>query len=246
MTMDAAKAGEGDVIMKDLGDPDYKGFDKVEVRTDSAQGNSSKVHYNRNPETGETGQFKVKQSSTDKTRGGADKKPEPVRRDESRYQFMKVICTNNNITDLPENKASRIKKYVFYSDGLIRNLVMEKEYLVYGLVFRDNCLWYQICHDPSDTYPSVYPSELFRVVDHSFSKHWHLDSSNNDRSEFFISYDSIVNEAGYLEKLIDGDEGAEEGFYAYRSKIEKEAGKGSGSVQVIPPFQWGREVELAG
>lgn len=140
---------------------------------------------------------------------------------------MRVICTNNNVNDLPENQSNRIKKYVFYSDGLIRNLLVKNEYLVYGLVFRDNCLWYQICHDENDTYPSVYPSELFRVTDHSFSQHWHLNSSNNDKCEFFVSSDDIVNEEGYLERLIDGDQEAEEAFFVYRSKVEKEAEKRS-------------------
>lgn len=128
---------------------------------------------------------------------------------------------------MPKNKSQRIKNYIFCSDGIIRQLVINKTYLVYGLVFRDNCLWYQICHDENDTYPSVYPSELFKIVDDSFSQHWHLDSSNNDKSEFFVSSDKIVNEKGYLEKLINGDQDAEKAFYLYRLKVEQEAEKGS-------------------
>lgn len=143
---------------------------------------------------------------------------------------MKIICTENNINKLPEDKYRRIKKDIHRSDGIIHSLIVGREYVVYGLVFRDNCLWYQICHDENDTYPYPYPAELFDLTDSSFSRHWAINGTNNDRIEFFVSSDRIVNEVGYLERLIDGDQDAEEAFFVYRSKIEEEADKGSESA----------------
>ncbi len=66
MTLDAAKKGEGIVKMENLGDAKYKGWDKMELSTTSATGEKTTVHYNRNPATGETADFKFKKHSTDK------------------------------------------------------------------------------------------------------------------------------------------------------------------------------------
>ncbi|MGE3167180.1 MAG: polymorphic toxin-type HINT domain-containing protein [Planctomycetota bacterium] len=65
MTLDAAKRGEGVVKIDSLGDPDYKGWEKMELETVSEGGKKSNVHYNRNPETGETADFKFMKHSTD-------------------------------------------------------------------------------------------------------------------------------------------------------------------------------------
>lgn len=65
MTMDSAKRGEGIVKQKDLKDPKYKGWDKMEVEVISNNKAKSNVHYNKNPDTGETADFKFKKHSTD-------------------------------------------------------------------------------------------------------------------------------------------------------------------------------------
>ena len=64
MTLDAAKEGQGFVKMTDLGDPKYKGWDKMELNTISANGAKTRVHYNRSP-TGEIADFKFKRHSVD-------------------------------------------------------------------------------------------------------------------------------------------------------------------------------------
>ncbi|WP_370600362.1 hypothetical protein [Pseudomonas nitroreducens] len=68
MALDAAKSGQGVVIIKDLNDPRFKGMEKIELKIKSANGNDSVVHYVRNPETGELMDFKFKKHSIDNVR----------------------------------------------------------------------------------------------------------------------------------------------------------------------------------
>lgn len=65
MTLYAAKRGEGDVIIKSLKDPRYKGMQKMEHKTKSANGRDSVVHSVGDPNTGELLDFKFKKHSTD-------------------------------------------------------------------------------------------------------------------------------------------------------------------------------------
>jgi hypothetical protein len=65
MALDAAKNGEGQTIIRDLGDPRYKGMDKMELKVKSDAGRDSVVHYVKDPKTGEVMDFKFKKHSID-------------------------------------------------------------------------------------------------------------------------------------------------------------------------------------
>ncbi|WP_225445202.1 hypothetical protein [Photobacterium arenosum] len=65
MALEAAKEGQGYVIIKSLNDPKYKGMEKMELRVKSVNGNDSVVHYVRDPNTEHLMDFKFKKHSTD-------------------------------------------------------------------------------------------------------------------------------------------------------------------------------------
>ncbi len=65
MALEAAKEGQGNVIVKSLNDPQFRGMEKIELKVKSAKGNDSVVHYVRDPKTGNRMDFKFKKHSTD-------------------------------------------------------------------------------------------------------------------------------------------------------------------------------------
>ncbi len=88
MAMDSAKKGEGQVKMTtdQLKDPKLKGtHEKMEVRVDSKEGKTTKIHYNREIKTGEGSDYKVKQSSNSKT--GKDQQTQGRIRDDNVDEF---------------------------------------------------------------------------------------------------------------------------------------------------------------
>jgi RHS repeat-associated protein len=64
MTMDAAKNGAGQKIIDNLGDPQFKGWEKWEYKVKSNEGYDSVVHYVRDPATGKTADFKFTKHSS--------------------------------------------------------------------------------------------------------------------------------------------------------------------------------------
>ncbi|MGK0183549.1 MAG: RHS repeat-associated protein, partial [Halioglobus sp.] len=65
MTLKAAQEGQGNVIIKSLNDPKFKGMEKMELKIKSANGSDSVVHYVRNPKTESLMDFKFKNNSID-------------------------------------------------------------------------------------------------------------------------------------------------------------------------------------
>ena len=76
MTLDTAKNGSGEKIIDNLGDPKYKGMEKWEYKVKSADGKDSVVHYVKDPQTGNTMDFKFKKHSTEGSGNWANT-PEP-------------------------------------------------------------------------------------------------------------------------------------------------------------------------
>jgi hypothetical protein len=65
MALEAAKRGEGDIVMANLTDPNFLGMDKMRLKCKSDLGKDSVVHYVRDPKIGELMDFKFKKRSTD-------------------------------------------------------------------------------------------------------------------------------------------------------------------------------------
>lgn len=80
ITLDAAKYGAGEAIIRNLNDPKYKGFHKYEYKTKSDEGLDSVVHYVRFPNTDYYTDFKFKKQSVDSISNEDKVKPYPRKR----------------------------------------------------------------------------------------------------------------------------------------------------------------------
>jgi len=130
---------------------------------------------------------------------------------------MKVICEINNIYELDDSSAiERIKKYILLSDGQL-GIEKNKEYCIYGIVFRDSAPWYYLCLDEDDESPTAYPSELFRIIDERLSSYWRLSVTESS-----IVFEDWANDLSFYERLVDGDPSAKEQFKSYQFLMDNE------------------------
>ncbi|UZE96644.1 hypothetical protein [Alkalimarinus alittae] len=130
---------------------------------------------------------------------------------------MKVVCEINNILELNDSSVvDRIKKYIHLSDGQL-NFEKNKEYCVYGIVFRENSPWYYLCLDEDDESPTAYPAELFKTTDGCLSSHWRLSVQESS-----LVFDKWASDSSFYERLVEEDPSAIEQFKSYRSLMDKE------------------------
>ena len=136
---------------------------------------------------------------------------------------MKVLCTINNIFDLRDSvTVERLKKYIRLSDGQL-NLEKDKEYCVYGVLFRDNSPWFYLCLDDDDESPTPYPTELFDITDGRFSSYWRLSTeAYPDGVMSSMVFDEWANDSSFYERLVEGDSSAIEVFANYRELMNEE------------------------
>lgn len=86
---------------------------------------------------------------------------------------MKVLCHLNNLNQIKDKySAEKIRKYIHMPSGEL-GLEPGREYVVYGVLIRDNSPWFYIC-DEGDEYPTPYPFEQFNITDKSFPSNWEL------------------------------------------------------------------------
>jgi len=138
---------------------------------------------------------------------------------------MKVVCKINNLKNInDEGVLARLKKYISMQDGDV-DLEIEREYIVYGIVFWDNSPWYYLCIEDYDQYPKPFPSEFFDVTDGRLSSYWVLHVENEEEILSSIVFREWANTACFYELLLEGDEFAIENFNNYRELIDIEAEK---------------------
>lgn len=132
---------------------------------------------------------------------------------------MKATCILNNLNSnaLTQETATRLKRYISFPDGEL-DLVIGKEYIVYGIEFRDNCPWLYICTDEKDEYPVPLAADFFHITDTRLSAHWQLNfkALGNGRNRSQLVFFEWATDRNFYEKLISGDATAEATFEKYK------------------------------
>lgn len=138
---------------------------------------------------------------------------------------MKVICIANNIQKLQDQEAqNRLKDYIRTSSGEI-DLVIGKEYVVYGVEHWGDIPWYYLCSEEYDDYPKPFAADFFTVVDGSLSRHWQFkynSASGKKNSVSSLLFKSWSEDETFYERVVDGDEEAISLFTNYRALMDSE------------------------
>ncbi|CAI8766452.1 SMI1/KNR4 family protein [Pseudomonas sp. IT-P2] len=136
---------------------------------------------------------------------------------------MKVVCILNNLNQAPNPETvSRLKKHISLPDGEL-DLQIGKEYIVYGIEFRDNQPWYYLCSETHDEYPIPVAADFFEIVDSRLSRHWKLCFlALKSKPESKLVFAEWASDIHFYENLINGDKQATAIFSKYRKLMEAE------------------------
>ena len=136
---------------------------------------------------------------------------------------MKVRVKYWSIKDLPEERLQRLEnldrlKSIGYNAG---GVPLGTEFTVYGIMFREGNVVYNLADTPEGEILVMCLAELFDIVDPRTSKYWECRIPNEGglclwpRSWFELEY--------YHDRLSDGDPEIEEDFRRIKSLLEAEA-----------------------
>lgn len=137
---------------------------------------------------------------------------------------MKVQCVRSNFLAIEDDKVvDRLRKYLRLSDGQLP-IKKDMQYVVYGILFRDNSPWYYICLNDRDVSPTPYPAELFNVINDRMSEHWRLRQTVLPSGQVSSSlvFSEWASDPGFLEELIEGAASAKAIFSKYKAIMDAE------------------------
>ena len=129
---------------------------------------------------------------------------------------MRVKCIKNNselVGNWWKNNSSSLEDI----------LTIDKYYTVYGLIFSENTVYYELLTIHSK-YTFSYPSFLFEIVDNRLSKEFCIGTIETGENKIipFISFKEWVNDSGFYARLVDREDKEVEVFNGYIHKLELE------------------------
>jgi hypothetical protein len=137
---------------------------------------------------------------------------------------MIVKCIANNRKDLPLDFLRPKSGFgIDYSFPLIIN----KYYIVYGMILFDNYICYYIEDENHPYYPVWSPSPLFEVVNGQLSKYWvysFIQEKIIDKIDIrtMWGYPEWANDPYYYELLFDGEEKQVNIYRSYKRLMDVE------------------------
>ncbi|NER03768.1 MAG: hypothetical protein F6K17_14650 [Okeania sp. SIO3C4] len=130
---------------------------------------------------------------------------------------MKVCCLANTGEFLPE---SYLDSSLYRTKETEFNLIVGKEYVVYGLYIWQKNIWYYICDERFTYFPIKNPAPLFQVIDSRPSRYWRMELAENGL--FTMAFEHWFSIPNYYEKLVDQDEQAVLIFEKYKELMDAE------------------------
>lgn len=121
---------------------------------------------------------------------------------------------------LSDSRRRSISKYL-RSEYSSTHLEIGKEYVIFGVLMRDNHPWFYVLEDDADKYPKPFPADYFEQADIELPIGSFLvcSQSKSGFSETQIVPKTWANSPHFYERLIDGDLDAEEKFEEIREEF---------------------------
>jgi len=131
---------------------------------------------------------------------------------------MIAKCSGNSAEHIGPDAIGNYRHHVHQDD---LPLVIGRDYIVYGVLFREGQPWFLVCEEDDDDYPKPHFGELFALVDDRIPPDWSLSVEENNVGRVSVLPSKWARDARFLEKLVDGDPVAVEGFRHMKQELER-------------------------
>jgi hypothetical protein len=135
---------------------------------------------------------------------------------------MKLLCIANRGEVLPQQyldaRIPRGPKTEFF-------ITVGKEYVVYGVEFALNQIWFYIDDDQHHWYPIRKPAPLFQLIDSRLSKYWRIGISEGKHgSVCWLFFDEFISDPYFYDRLTDRAAAEVEIFRERKRQMDAEFG----------------------
>lgn len=131
---------------------------------------------------------------------------------------MIIKCIANSRDSLGAGPV--LDNYSSYSSYEEVDLVIGQSYFVLGITFRREVPWYLICGDEEADYPHFHVFGFFEISDGRLPSDWIFSIGSSNAGKLTLLPIPWARDQAFLEKLVDGDVAAIEGYRKIRRGVE--------------------------
>ena len=135
---------------------------------------------------------------------------------------MRVRCLSNKGSSLPKTYYDEKSGYTSKTNF---NLVINKEYTVYGITIFLGHIWYYLCDESYSYFPIWQPAALFDVVDNRISKYWMYSFTHKrflSSEIIYFAFKEWIDDPYFYDNLSDGKEEYKSIFKKYKKLMDLE------------------------
>ena len=138
--------------------------------------------------------------------------------------MMFAKCIGNSPRCLPNRQSRAAYDRGIHLDEV--DLVVGREYVVYGIAFKEGegLPWYLVCESEDDEYPTPHLGSFFDLVDGTVPEGWGV-AKNTNAGDFAILPNCWASDPCFLEKLVNGEPESVACFRGLREMYEKPSGR---------------------
>ncbi len=133
---------------------------------------------------------------------------------------MKVKCIDNKKKYLAE--AASPENLKRGSDLLYENLIIGREYNVYGMIVNHGQICYYISDREYCHFPVARPANLFIIIDHRLSRYWIFGTIEAFENYPLWIFPEWLNEPYFQDNLTDYEEREVKIFKSYKELMDLE------------------------
>ena len=131
---------------------------------------------------------------------------------------MIVKCIANDKKDIESKFWTTVDDYIRKRTP---DLLVGSTYIVYGLMIRDEHVWYLICEEAHDDYPKLHLGAFFEPTDLSIPQEWAVCLKPNNLGQgVSILPKRWADDPLFLERLVDGCEESQNYFRALKASLQ--------------------------
>lgn len=129
---------------------------------------------------------------------------------------MIARCTKTRLADLSKADREYCERYIHLDEV---DLEVGRQYVIFGVFFREARPWFLICGAEDDQYPIPQFSGMFELVDGRVPSAWSLTLRRGNLGSVAILPEPWAADPDFLEKLVDGEPKAVAEFSEIRKVI---------------------------
>ena len=129
---------------------------------------------------------------------------------------MFARCMRVRSSELAAQDAEHMQRHVHLDQV---NLALGRDYVIFGVLFREGRPWFLVCEEVGDAYPKPHYAGLFELVDARVPPDWQLVLDHVNVGAIALLPRAWASAPRFMEQLVDGEPASVAAFEQLKQRL---------------------------